>query len=112
MPRSQIHSIIACPILRHHRPVESYESRCIGKISEQRGEVAVSHKNLGMRLDLLQIQLFEKIVRAVSATRANDRAYLVSRKHFFQFAGPALHRSRKVKILLKNGIEIKRPVAR
>jgi len=92
--------------------MKGHQACGIYKISEQRGDIAVAHKNFRMGLDLLQVQGFEQIVRTVAAARTNNRPHVLARKHFFQFTRPALHRARKVKILLKNGIKIKRPIAR
>ena len=99
------------PIFCYHGPVEGHQARGIGKIREQRGKIAVTHKNLRVSFDLFQVQRRQQIVCAVSSSRTNNRPDILARKHFFKFARTALHRSRKVKVLIENGVEIKRTIA-
>src|ERR1700691_2872860 len=63
-----------------------------------------------MSFDLFQIQSFEQVVGAVSATRTNDGVDIVPYEHFFQFASAAPRRTRKIKLLRKDGIEIERAI--
>jgi hypothetical protein len=99
------------PIFGHHRAVECYEAGHIRKISKQCGQVAVAYKNLSVRLDLLQIQRWEQIVRSVPATRTSNRPYVVAGKHFLELVRTALHGPGEIEILLKDGIKIERTVA-
>src|ERR1700733_11084954 len=91
--------------------MEGDEATKVGKVSEQSGKIAIAYENLGMRLDLLQVERFQKIIRAIASTRANDCLHILTRKHGFQFARPAFYRSREVKFLIEDRVQIKRPVA-
>src|ERR1700722_6799924 len=100
------------PIFRRHWPVEGDESECIVKMREQRGQVAVADKNLGMRFDFLPVDGLQQIVGAIATAGANNCAYLFAYKHVFEFPGATLHRSCEVQVLFKDGIEIKRTIPR
>ena len=98
-------------ILGHHRAVKRNQSSRVREVGQQRGQIAVADKNLGMCLDLLQIENIEKIVRAVSAPGAHDRPHFVADEHFFQFPRAPRRRPREVEIVLEDGIKIERLVS-
>ena len=83
LPRGQIDSILTREIRGQHGPMESHKPSSIGQIGKQGGNVAVTAENLWMALDLHQVEHSQKIVCAVSAAGAQDRAYLFAYEHFF-----------------------------
>ena len=91
--------------------MKSYQPACIHKVCQQRGDVAIADKNLWAAPDRVQIERLQQIVRAIAAARTQNRLHIRTRKHFGQLANAPLERPGKVKIALKNGIEIKRLVA-
>src|SRR5579862_3339544 len=92
--------------------MESQEASGVGEVSQQCGDVAVADENLGMSLDLFEIQLFEQVVRAIPSASTDDCSHIVAHEHFFEFAGAATRRSSEIKILLENRVEIERLVSR
>src|ERR1700722_4599929 len=100
------------PIFRHHRPMKGYQPCSVRKIGEERSEVAVANKNLGMRLNDFQVDEFQQIVRSIASARANDSSDVFAQKHPLELAGPPVHLSGKIHILFEDGVEIKWPVTR
>src|ERR1700739_387230 len=97
-----------CPILGHHRPVECHETGFVDKVCKQSCKITVPHKDLGMILDLLQIEFLQQIIRTVSTTSAQNRSYLLAHEHFFELIPAPLDRSCEIQVLFENRIEIKR----
>jgi hypothetical protein len=92
------------PVFGGHWSVESDKACDIVEISQQRGDVAVTDKNLGMAFDLFEIKFSQEIIGAVATARADDRANVVTHEHLFQLARSAIDRTGEVKILVENGI--------
>src|ERR1700730_4985736 len=93
-------------IFGHHWTLKRDQPNRIRKVGQKRREIAVADEYFGMGFDLVQIQEIQKIVGTVPSARANNGPHLVAYKHLFQLASTSLRRSGKVKILVKNRIEI------
>jgi len=70
----------------------------IVKISQQRCDVAVANKNLGVRSDFVEIKLSQQVVGAVPTPSTHDGPHLVAHEHLFQLASSAIDRTGEVKI--------------
>src|SRR5579863_2904900 len=100
-----------CEIFRDHGTVEGHEADCVRDVRQQTSDIAVANENLGVVFDVFEIESFKKIIGAVSAAGADNGTDVISREHFVEFARPPISRSGKIKILLKDGIKIKRFVS-
>lgn len=99
------------PILGGHGTVEDNELRGIHEVRQQRGDIAVADKNLGMSFDLGELEMLEQIICAITTSGTQDGANVVTLEHLLEFAGAASGRSGEVEIALENGVEIKRSVS-
>src|SRR5215469_560050 len=91
--------------------MECNEPAAVDKLSEQTADIAVSHKNLRIVVDLLKIQSVQQMVCPVSPSRAHNRANILVEEHFFEFPRTPLRRSRKIKIAIQNRVQVDRLVA-
>ena len=98
-------------ILGNHGTVEGHHAAGVGKKRQQACDVAVADNNLRMLPDLFQVQRRDEVVAAISSAGADDGPHLVALKHLFQLADAALHRTGKIKLLLKNRRQIERLVS-
>src|SRR5579863_2216115 len=98
------------PVLGRHGAVENDESGSIEELRQQRGDVAIADKNLGMSFDLGEVEMWQQVIRPITTASRQDGAKVVALEHLFEFAGATRSRSGEVEIALKNGVQIERPV--
>src|SRR5579863_7197242 len=99
------------PVLCRHGTVERCESG-VRKVRQQAGEVAVSDEDLGVSLDLAEIDSVEQVIGAIAAARTKNGVNIIAVEHLFQFADAAIDRSREIEIAVENRIEIEGLVSR
>src|SRR5579864_3217398 len=91
--------------------MESDESRYVGEMRQQAGDVAVSNEDFGMRLDLLEVELIQQIVCSVATTGADDRTHIIALEHCFQFSDAAFDRTCEVDIAFKDRVQVERTIS-
>jgi hypothetical protein len=92
--------------------MESDESRNVGEMRQQAGDIAVSDEDFGMRLDLLEIELIQQIVRPIASAGADDGAHVIALEHCFQFSDAALDGTGEVDIAIEDRVQVEGPISR
>src|SRR5271170_2825592 len=71
-----MHTVFTVEICGHHRPMKSHQPELIEKPCLHGCQIAVSKKRFGIGANDFQVQLFEQIIRSVTATGTKYSAYL------------------------------------
>src|SRR5271170_8431052 len=71
-----MHTVFTVEICGHHRPMKSHQPELIEKPCLHGCQIAVSKKRFGIGANDFQVQLFEQIIRSVTATGSKYSAYL------------------------------------
>src|SRR5579862_3969854 len=98
-------------VLSDHGAVKGDQAGGIGEPGQQCGDVAITHENFGVALELGEVQFLQQVVCSVAATGANDGANVIALKHLLQFAGAASHRAGEVEVAVEDGVVVERLVA-
>src|SRR5437899_3145339 len=106
-----IASAFVGPIFGRHRSMERNESRYIGEMRQQAGDIAVSDEDFGMRFDLLEVKLIEQIIRPIATTCADDCAHVIALEHCFQFSDAAFDGTGEVDIAVEYRVVVERTIS-
>src|SRR5437667_11576329 len=90
--------------------MERNESRYIGEMRQQAGDIAVSDEDFGMRFDLLEVKLIEQIIRPIATTRADDCAHVIALEHCFQLSDAAFDGTCEVDIAIEYRVVVERRI--
>ena len=108
---ADIESVPYCEVLGDHGTVKGDKLSSVGKVGEQRSDVAVADEDFGMRGNLIQVERREQIICPIPAACTEDRPDIIPHEHFFQFAGSPVNGAGEVQVLFEDGLEVERVVA-
>jgi hypothetical protein len=76
------------PHLHNHRAMKWYYPTAIEKIQQEKGTIAVTHKDLWMQTNLLWVELAQDPLRSVPPADRHDGTYLRVPEQLHQDTGP------------------------